>query len=100
MRIGKVHPVVVDVLKAKPQTRGSDDLLYIEVIKEFADPHVLNMSFENVLKNRAIIGLPSMETVMRARRKAQERDEMLKPSEKIIERRFENWKDVREYASE
>lgn len=100
MRIGKIHPVVVDILQRNPLTRGSDDLLYIEVVRELADPHILSMSFEKVFQYRARLGLPSMETVMRTRRKAQERDESLKPSENIIEKRFENWKDVREYVSE
>jgi len=100
MRIGKIHPVVVDVLQNNASTRGDDDLLYIEVIRKLADPHILAMPFEKVFQYRARLGLPSMETVMRARRKAQERDESLKPSEDIIEKIFENWKDVREYASE
>lgn len=100
MKIGVVHPIVEDVLEAMPLTRGSDDLLYIEVCKRMADPHIMSMSFEKVLQYRANIGLPSMETVTRARRKIQENKANLRPTERVIEKRFENWKDVIDYATE
>lgn len=82
MKLKALESKVRKCLKNYPETRGSDDLLYIEVIKEmgiFLGQYTADYWFRNYRK----MGLPSIESVGRCRRKIQEKNEALKPIKEI-----------------
>ena len=73
------------ILEKNPKTRGDDDLLYNYVMKEMKVD--LNVSAKDFLLSYRKMGLPTIESVGRARRKVQEKDETLKPTPDIILKR-------------
>jgi len=74
---------VTKILKEKPKTRGDDDLLYKYVL---ADMKVNLSSFNanDFLLSYRKMGIPTIETVGRCRRKVQAKDETLKPTPDIV----------------
>ena len=74
-KIYQIEPLVEEALRKNPPTRGDNFLLYIDVLKKFIDP---KMSLEAVFLNHAALGIPSLETITRCRRKLQERDPNLR----------------------
>lgn len=90
--------LVEDALINDPKLRDDDNLLYIHICKRI-NPIVIGMNFETVLTNRAHMGIPSMETVGRCRRKIQETHPNLRSSKKVEDARYEHYKEVMEYAS-
>lgn len=63
--------VVEHILKNHPDARD-DDLRLFGWVCRYVCPTVMDMSFKEVLWKNADLGLPSYETITRARRKAQE----------------------------
>ena len=74
------------ILKRNPATRGDDDLLYSCLMQ---DMHInlLNYSAQNFILNYRKMGIPTIESVGRARRKVQSKDETLKPTPEIVLKR-------------
>ena len=69
-RVSKVQPLVLKALEEKPETRADDFLLVLEVYKNF----IVGASiFECVMKYHKELGLPSFASILRARRKIQEK---------------------------
>lgn len=66
------------VLEQQPETRSSDNLLYIEVLRRCTSQQVLNMPVWMFYENQREWHLPSIETVGRCRRKAQQENPHLK----------------------
>ena len=93
-----VHKLVEDLLITEPDTRNSDNVLYLMLITQI-DPHIAGMPFDKVLINRKELGIPSIETVGRCRRKIQEYNPLLKGCRKVEDMRYEKWKEFMEYAS-
>ena len=91
-RIYLVEPIVEEALLTKPETRGDNFLLYIEVLRKFIDT---NMSLEDVFRNHVVLGIPSLESITRARRKLQEKDPQLREpkSEKIRANEEQEYRD-------
>ena len=86
MELNKIKDLVIKLLKEKEILRGSDDLLYLEVLKlNRAD--VEKMTVWEFFKYRKNWELPSFETVSRCRRKAQEEHPELRPNIVIQEMR-------------
>jgi len=77
-KIYEVQPIVFEALTNDPSTRGDNFLLYIAVLKKFIDP---KMSLESVFANHKTLGIPSLETITRCRRKLQERYPELRDAE-------------------
>lgn len=76
-----------------PETRNSDNRLYAEILKEYgkrAGVNALTMSVGDFLKIHKAYGIPTIESVGRCRRKAQEQNEGLRAVEEVQEGRFEN----------
>lgn len=74
----KDHMNVVEaVLKAHPETRDDDMKLYVWIISEIC-PEVMKQPFAKVLWYHNNHGLPSYESVTRARRKLQEKNPELR----------------------
>lgn len=87
---------VLNVLQNKPETRGDDYLLVLEVLKFYANE---KMSLESIMINHKTLGLPSLESITRCRRRLQEEDPSLS-SQKIKEFRKKETKQVLEYLQE
>lgn len=91
-KIKQVEPLVYQVLDEQPETRSDDYLLLLEVLKTFVNSEI---SLESIFKNHVILGLPSLETITRCRRKLQERFSYLRANEQI---RASEEEEFREYA--
>lgn len=85
-KLKELEPVVKKILKDNPPTRGDDDLLYLYVLHEMKlNPKDYNA--ESFLLNYRKLGIPTIETVGRCRRKIQEKDKTLKPTPEIVLKR-------------
>ena len=69
-RIMKVQKLVHNALVDKPETRTDDFILVLEVLKNFV---TTEMSVETVLEHHRELGVPSFASIVRARRKLQEK---------------------------
>ena len=67
----QTRKIVKNILTDYPQTRNSDNALYIKVV-ETLNPQAIDRPFANVLSNLEELGLPCYETVRRTRQKLQE----------------------------
>ena len=74
------------ILKERPKTRGDDDLLYKYVLADMK-VNLKNFDAENFLLSYRKMGIPTIESVGRARRKVQSKDETLKPTPEIVLKR-------------
>jgi hypothetical protein len=71
------------ILKNNPSARGDDDLLYDYLLDDMK-VDTSKYTVESFLLNYRKMGIPTIETVGRCRRKLQARDETLKPTPDII----------------
>ena len=71
------------ILKNNPSTRGDDDLLYKYVLDDLK-VDTSEFSVESFLLNYRKMGIPTIETVGRCRRKLQAKNETLKPTPDIV----------------
>lgn len=69
-RISKVEPLVYAALVDKPKTRKDDFLLIYEVLKNFV---TADMRLSEVLEHHVELGIPSFASIIRIRRKLQEK---------------------------
>ncbi len=74
-RINQIEPLVEEALMHNKECRGDNFILYLEVLKKFIDT---NLSLKDVFLNHKILGIPSLETITRCRRKLQERNPELR----------------------
>ena len=94
MTLNKLKDLVLDILKNKSITRNSDRLLYDEVCTELGyDTH--RMTAYEMLHNTS---MPSIESVGRARRKAQEEHPELRATSQVSSRRMEKFSEYLEFA--
>lgn len=84
-RLNLIEPLVEEALINNKACRGDNFILYLEVLKKYID---LDLSIKDVFLNHKVLGIPSLESITRARRKLQERNPGLK-SEASIEREKE-----------
>ena len=68
--IKKTQDIVKHILETEPDTRNSDDLLLAKVFG-YINKECLMLPFCVVLTNRKTLGLPSIKSVDRSRRKLQ-----------------------------
>lgn len=85
-KIKLIEPLVEEALINNRETRKDNFILYIEVLKHFINPQ---MSLENVFLNHKSLGIPSLESITRARRKLQEKNPDLKDPETAVVRALE-----------
>lgn len=69
-RITKVQPIVYEALLTRPETRADDYILVLEVYKHYISAE---MSLKTVLEHHIELGLPSFASILRARRRLQEK---------------------------
>ena len=97
MNLKSTHAVVKEVLVTDPETRNSDQLLYIRVC-ESLNPIVTAKGFKDVMLNLKGFNLPSIETVGRCRRKLQAQYPDLRSTCKVQGYRDDLQMKFREYA--
>lgn len=90
----KLETIVKTLLEDYPIMRGNDNALIAGVFW-LIDPELMKMSFKEVLKMK---GLPSFESITRARRKVQENNPIL-TDEKSRKIRQKEEREYREYYS-
>lgn len=74
-RLKMIEPLVEEALINNKSCRGDNFILYLEVLKKYID---LNLSIKDVFLNHDLLGIPSLESITRARRKLQEKHPELK----------------------
>lgn len=95
------HDLVKSILEQVPETRNSDLLLYYRVAEHISDIRnidILGTPFCMVICDLKIYGLPSIESVGRARRKIQEQYPHLQSEKKVKKMREEQEKEYRKYS--
>ena len=86
------------VLEQQPETRSSDNLLYIEVLRRCANQKVLDMPVWMFYQNQREWQLPSIETVGRCRRKAQQENPHLKATAEVQDFRYDKEAEFVQFA--
>ena len=89
--------LVKTVLTHFPETRNSDDLLYIKVC-ECVNPIAVNMTFKDMFLKRKEWGVPPFESVRRSRQKVQSQNPELSGITSVEGHRKLNEEIFREYA--
>ena len=79
MQIKEAKRIVEHILNTVPETRDSDPLLIIEVLK-FIDPSIIDQPFKICSTEGRF---PSLETIRRTRQKIQADNPMLGPSKEV-----------------
>lgn len=95
MRVGKIKPLVHDALIKNPAARADDFILIYEVLKHYVTE---KMPLETVLKEHIALGVPSFASIIRIRRKLQEQDPSLEPSESVKDIRAAEEQQYRDWA--
>lgn len=93
--------MVRGILEEKPETRSSDNLLYVEVLKKYTASTgketlqlPVGMFFAHLTKWK----IPSIETVGRCRRKAQQENPHLKATDEVQGFRYDKETDFIDFA--
>jgi len=94
--------LVKGILKENPETRDDDNLLWLEAIIEAAYEkdctYALDWGISSIMHNIRALGLPTFESVSRARRKLQEKYPELRGSENARRGRADKEQTVKEFA--
>lgn len=85
-KIKLIEPLVEEALINNKACRGDNFILYLEVLKKYID---LNLSIKDVFLNHDLLGIPSLESITRARRKLQEKHPELKDLQAVLIREQE-----------
>lgn len=95
-RIVKIEPLVKSALVNCPETRSDDYVLILKVLETFVTP---TLTLDAVFKNHVLLGIPSLETITRCRRKLQANDPSLR-DEKAEKIRAAEEVEFRKYSKE
>ena len=98
MKLRNLTELVKTIMEQQPETRSSDNLLYIEVLKRTTSQNVLNMPVWLFYQNLTEWHLPSIETVGRCRRKAQQENPHLKAKPEVEGFRYDRETEFIEFA--
>ena len=98
MKLRNLTELVKTIMEQQPETRSSDNLLYIEVLKRITSQNVLNMPVWLFYQNLTEWQLPSIETVGRCRRKAQQENPHLKAKPEVEDFRYDRETEFIEFA--
>lgn len=94
-KLNQLKEIVTRILSEREDARKDDFVLFSYVLDEMGVP--LNFDMRTMLHNHVIFGLPSFESITRARRKAQEVNPELKDA-KAVEIRTAEQKEFKEFA--
>ena len=92
-----IEPIVREVLIFNELARGDNFILYAEVLRHFAS--IDRLTFEEVCLHHVQLGIPSLETITRCRRKIQEKEPDLRDPE-AEKARLEKEAEMYAYAKE
>lgn len=95
------HDLVKKILEQRPETRNSDMSLYIALAQHMESEKGVNITerpFCYVICNLKKLGLPTIESVGRARRKIQEQCPHLQSEKKVKKMRDEKEEEYRKYS--
>lgn len=81
-KIKQVQDIVQHILETEPDTRNSDDLLVAKVCGQI-NKDCLMLPFSVVMTNRKQLGLPSLKSIDRSRRKLQRAYPELKANDTV-----------------
>lgn len=98
MKLRNLTELVKTIMEQQPETRSSDNLLYIEVLKRTTSQNVLNMPVWLFYQNLTEWQLPSIETVGRCRRKVQQENPHLKAKPEVEGFRYDRETEFIEFA--
>ena len=73
----RIEPIVKELLELYPKTRD-DDFYLIGSVYFMLAPEIKSKSFLDIIKNHSFYGLPSFESITRARRKVQAENETVR----------------------
>ena len=98
-----ITETVKTILEDKPSTRDDDNLLWLEVLRAAVrnrkyGSQMVDLTLAYVLTSIHRLGLPSFESVSRARRKLQEKYPELRGTRAVQEKRKEREAVYEEYA--
>lgn len=101
--MNNISNMVKKVLIEIPETRDDDNLLWLEALRESLKDRksgyaMADLTLAYVLKSIHKLGLPSFETVSRARRKLQAKYPELRGSENVRRERAKKEKTFKEYS--
>ena len=96
MKFKGTERLVLSILENVPQTRNSDQLLYLTVIEQIGRGNS-NKPISEILLNLEELGLPCFETVRRSRQKIQAEREDLRACDKVQDYREEREESFRRY---
>ncbi len=94
-KLNRIKNIVLRVLTEHEEARKDDFILLRYVLDELGVPS--NFDMRTMLHNHVIFGLPSFESITRARRRVQAENPELK-DEKAVEIRAAEEKEYREFA--
>ena len=98
-QIRQVTGIVWGILEKHPDTRNSDNLLFIKVV-ESIDSDLLYKPMMDVLVHAKEYGIPPFESVRRSRQKLQEKFPELRGSKEVEAGREENRQIVRDFVTD
>ena len=102
-RLKELSNRVKSILEADESTRNSDNVLYLHVLRSYGEERGLNidkMSVPMLLLHCKDMGLPSLESTGRARRKVQELHPELRASGDVQVMKEERERAYRNFARE
>lgn len=97
-KIKKIEPLVKSILEEDKEARKDDFLLIASVYNRLSN--IKGLSFNLVMLGHKELGLPSLETITRARRKLQAEYEYLRADEETEILRTNEETEFRRYAKE
>ena len=97
--IRRIDKIVRHILTTVPETRNSDDMLWLKTVKMMS-PAAANLPFQDVMCRRKELGVPCFESVRRTRQKLQAQYKELRATETVTEGRYEAFKEVLDYVTE
>jgi len=84
----KTEDYVRYVLENYPPSRSDNELLTL-LVWQHMNPNICTLKVDEVLMNRKLLKIPSMETITRCRRKIVEYDDTLQGTEETERERLE-----------
>lgn len=97
-KINKIENLVKKTLEMYPDTRSDDFMLVAHVYLIMSNGYTSTISFNGIMENHTAMGLPSMESITRARRKLQNEYEELRATESMRRIRRKEEQDYKEYS--
>lgn len=93
--------LVHEILKAEPECRNSDNILYLRVLQTIGEQNginVNNMSVPELFRNMRDFKFPAFETVRRSRQKVQECNPELRATDTVEAYRTVLEEEYKDYA--